>query len=191
MSENFHILMRLSAREDFIDSSGSESFQDYKCWKFVTSGCESTHTHSFLVKNTVAGDGQSEWAAFPVPPKTCLLPTTAGAPKVVINTTYWGRTPLTEASFLIWWTNSPIIVSFKETILSSSFVKQFSVSTLPAEQNLTSTRGLALDDECKSFIDDTTSLPYFQNLQKECVAADNVASFANSPSSKALSLSHF
>jgi hypothetical protein len=36
---------------------------------------------------------------------------------------------------------------------------------------------LALDDGCKSFIDDTTSLPYFQNLSNESVA-DNVASFA-------------
>lgn len=62
--------------------------------------------------------------------------------KVVINTTYWGRTPLTVASFLKWWlTNSPIIVSCKETILSSSFVKQFSMSTLPAEQYLTRKRG--------------------------------------------------
>jgi len=47
---------------------------------------------------------------------------------------------------------------------------------------------LAFDDGCKSFTDDTTSLPYFQNLPKQSVA-DNVAPFANSPSSKALSLS--
>jgi hypothetical protein len=47
---------------------------------------------------------------------------------------------------------------------------------------------LTLDDSCKSFIDDTTSLPYFQNLPKVSVA-DNMASFANSPTSKALSLS--
>jgi len=130
---------------------------------------------------------------------------------------YWGITPLTEASFFKWlWANSPIIVSFKETILSSSFAKQFSVSTLPAEHYLTRTRGYQTVAKNRHrtaghtptyllVFNERKYVPfrvrwrlqilyrrhYFSALFPETSKrlCCNVASFANSPSSKAPSLS--
>jgi hypothetical protein len=182
MLENLHILMRLSAREGFIESCGHESYQDYtfvKCWKFVTSVRASTHTRTqrararahthkhtacwWIIRLQVIGKGK--WAAFPLPTKTCLLPTTADSPKVVTNTTDWGRTPLTEASFLKWWRTNCV---FQRNNSEFFLCQQFSVSTMPAEQYLTRTRGCQTEakqsQDCRSY----TNLPLSNPWKEVC-----------------------